>query len=80
LRVTAVKSGSEAAQKGVKAGDVLLKINGIPVYVPDEIERRIAEAELSGEQLRLDFNDPRADEEYFVECAVASDTAAPQKQ
>ena len=75
LRVMAVKSGSEAAQKGVKAGDVLLKINGVPVYVPDEIERRIAEAELSGEPLRLDFNDPRADETYFVECAVA-----PQKQ
>lgn len=71
LRVMAVKSGSEAAQKGVKAGDVLLKINGVPVYVPDEIERRISEAELSGEQLRLDFNDPRADETYFVECVVA---------
>lgn len=80
LRVMAVKSGSDAAQKGVKAGDVLLKINGIAVYVPDEIERRIAEAELSGEQLKLDFNDPRTDEEYFVECAVASDTAVPQKQ
>lgn len=71
LRVMAVKSGSEAAQKGVKAGDVLLKINNVPVYVADEIERQISEAELSGKSLRLDFNDPRADEEYFVECTVA---------
>ena len=63
LRVMAVKSGSEAAQKGVKAGDVLLKINNVPVYVADEIERQISEAELSGKSLRLDFNDPRADEE-----------------
>lgn len=71
LRVMAVKSGSEAAQKGVKAGDVLLKINNVQVYVADEIERQISEAELSGKSLRLDFNDPRADEEYFVECTVA---------
>lgn len=70
LKVVSVKAGSDAAQKGVKAGDVLLKIGGIPVYVADEIDRQLADAELSGKSLRLDFNDPRTDEEYFVECAV----------
>lgn len=80
LTVMAVKSGSEAAQKGVKVGDTLHKINNVQVYVADEIERRINEAELSGEPLRLDFNDSRTDEVYFVECAIAPDKAAPEKE
>lgn len=69
FQVVDVDIKSEAAQKGVKTGDILQKINYAPIFVTEELSRQIEEAVLSGEQLRLDFASPDG-EEYFVELSV----------
>ncbi len=72
LKVVKVDAQSEAAVKGVKAGDVIQKINGMPIYLTEELIRQIKEADLSGEPLRFDFAGAGGDA-YFVELAASAD-------
>ena len=70
FRVIQVMPGSEAAEKGIRSGDVLKRINGIAIYVTDELDRKIQEALISGEPLRLEFVSEESGEPYFVELSV----------
>lgn len=69
LKVVAVDAQSEAALKGVKAGDVLQKVNGMSIYLTEELTRQIEEGALSGEPLRLDLMSS-SDDAYFVEISI----------
>lgn len=51
--VTSVTAGSAAEQAGVKAGDVIVAINGDPVDRPSELSRRTLRLE-DGEEFTLD--------------------------
>ena len=69
LKIVSVDAQSEAALKGVKAGDVLQKVNETPIYLHEELVRQIDDAALSRELLRLDFESVSG-ESYFVEISV----------
>jgi len=46
--VTAVDPSSEAAEKGLTAGDVVTRVNGQAVRLPSDLERGIADAKKAG--------------------------------
>jgi len=46
--VTAVDPSSEAADKGLTAGDVVTRVNGQAVRLPSDLERGIAGAKKAG--------------------------------
>jgi len=70
--VSHIENGSEAAVKGVKSGDKLLKAGGVNLITMDELKRQIEEASLGNKLLRLDFEDAEGNP-YFVELTVTSD-------
>ena len=42
--ITDVDPGSGAGQKGIRVGDLILEIGGLPVSSPDDVTNGIAEA------------------------------------
>jgi serine protease Do len=53
--ITSVAPYSEAAQKGIRPGDVIIEVNQIPVSSPADVEAQIAEAIAAGEDSVLLF-------------------------
>ncbi len=77
--VSHIENGSEAAVKGVKPGDKLLKAGGINLITTDELKHQIEEASLGNNLLRLDFEDAEGNP-YFVELTVTSDKKRPSRE
>jgi serine protease Do len=42
--ITDVEAGSDAGQKGIRVGDLILEIGGVPVTTPDDVANGIREA------------------------------------
>jgi serine protease Do len=68
--ITAVDPSSEAADKGLRAGDVITRVNGRAVRMPSDIARNIAEAKKAGREsvLLLVAGD---EGEHFVALKIA---------
>lgn len=67
LTVVKVEEGSEAALKGVKSGDAIVKAGNLNITSPEDLHFHMQEAVLSATPLRLDFQDGETGEGYFVE-------------
>jgi serine protease Do len=48
--VTAVDPNGPAAEKGIKAGDVIMNVGGTAVSTPDEVQKQIAELRQTGKR------------------------------
>lgn len=70
--VLAVAPDSPAAQKGIEAGDVVLKANGEKLEQPDDLKFYIEEAENAHEPLMLEMQDNKTNEPYAVELFTGS--------
>lgn len=42
--IVLVSDNTEANERGIKVGDVITNVNGVPVHTPDEVQRLIAQA------------------------------------
>ena len=51
--ITEVDNASDAAQKGIKSGDVILEVGGLPVKNPDDVANGVKEATKLGRKAVL---------------------------
>jgi serine protease Do len=70
--VTAVQSGSEAAEKGLKVGDVIFEVGGKPVSQPSEVTQHFAEEIGEGRKAVL-LHVRTGNEARFVALSIANE-------
>ncbi|MBK7231754.1 MAG: PDZ domain-containing protein [Saprospiraceae bacterium] len=70
LIIHSILPNSDAAEKGLKAGYEILRINGTPVYQSDDIDS-IAE-NTSGGEVKIDFKDFKNDDEKNLTLQIKS--------
>src|SRR5690606_19248245 len=70
LVVTDVDPGSDAADRGIQAGDVITAINSMPVNGSDDVEKALSEASKAGRKAVL-FQITRDDSNRFVALPLA---------
>jgi len=59
VRVAGVDGASDAAQKGLRRGDLILQVGGRAAHVPADITAAVAEARKAGRHQVLLFHRPR---------------------
>ena len=73
--VTNVDSDSDAAQKGIKSGDVILEVGGLNVKTPDDVANGVKEATKLGRKAVL-MRVKSGSEMRFVAGAVEEELSA----
>ncbi|MBB3729470.1 S41 family peptidase [Nonomuraea dietziae] len=77
LFITRVLPGSPAAKAGIRAGDIIVKVNGVPAFIGDTVNQGILDAFASG-TVRLTLKRPTTGRTRTVELKEGPVTRPPQ--